>query len=257
MGLIGVNMLILSVFGVLLFAILGACIGSFLTMATHRLPNKEDIIFKKSHCPKCGKELKIRSLIPIISFLWQRGKCLECGEKISIRYFLIEFVNCFAYVVLFLMFDFNFTCIYLCLLFSLIFTIIIVDIEHFEIPLYLQFPLLLFAVFHILFNSNIDPIYSMFSAFVYFVVIELCRILVEKIKHNNEVLGGGDTKIITICGLFLGLGNIGVFLLWTGIIGCIFGLLWRLCKKDKVFPFAMPIVVTLFVFVVRYYGVFG
>ena len=249
----GVNMFIFECFGFIIFTALGACIGSFLTMATHRLPNKEDIIFKKSHCPKCGKELQIRSLIPIVSFLWQKGRCLECGEKISIRYFLIEVINCIAYSTLFLMFSFNFTCIYLCLLFSLILTIIIVDIEHLEIPLYLQFTLLLFAVFHILFNSNIDPVYSIFSAFIYFVVIELCRILVEKIKDSSEVLGGGDTKIITICGLFLTLNKIGVFLLLTGLVGCLFGLIWRCVKKDKIFPFAMPIVVSLFVLMVGFY----
>lgn len=244
-------MLIVNIFNIFLFSLFGACIGSFLTMLTYRLPRKEDLVFKKSYCPKCGKELGLKSLIPIFSFIMQKGRCSNCNEKISIRYFIIEFVNCFVYATLFLTFGFTFDCIYLCLLFSLLFTITIVDIETFEIPIYLQFGLLFFAIIYIIFNP-VNPLLSMLNVFIYFLVIELCRIIVEKIKKSDEVLGGGDTKIIAICGLFLKFSDLGNFLFLIGIFGFVFGLLWRLIIKSKIFPFAMPIVASLFVLLIKY-----
>lgn len=237
---------------IILFTSFGACIGSFLTMLTYRLPKKEDLVFTRSHCPKCKHELKLKSLIPIFSYLIQKGRCAECGEKISIRYFLIESINCIAYLLLFFLFGFNFTCIYLCLLFSLILSIIVIDIETMEIPLYLQFCFIVFAIIHILINP-IDPLISIFNAIIYFSIINFCVIIVEKIKGLNEVIGGGDIKIITICGLFLTIKDLGHFLLLTGFIGCIFGILWKNFKKNNIFPFALPIVFSFFIILTQSY----
>ena len=245
-------MIVFNILCYIIFMMFGACIGSFVTMLTHRLPKKEEIIFTRSHCPKCGKELKIKSLIPIFSFIIQKGKCLECGQKISLRYLLIEIINSIAYGVLFYLFGLSFNCLYLCLLFSLILSIIVVDIEYLEIPMYLQFTFIFFAIIYILFNP-VDPIFSMISAVVYFLIVELARIIVEKIKKSDEVLGGGDTKIITICGLFLTIKQLSLFFLIIGFFGCIFGLIWKVVKKDKIFPFAMPIVSGFFILLVRYY----
>ena len=247
-----ISTVLIYVIHFVVFLCLGACIGSFLTMLTHRLPNKEDIVFKNSYCPKCGKKLEIKSLIPIVSYILQKGKCLECGKKISIRYPLIEITNCLMYCVLYVAFGFTFTTLYLCLLFSLLFSIFIADVEHMEIPLHLQFMLLIFAIIYVLFNP-IDPLYSIFSAFVYFLLIEACRLFVEKIKHTDEVLGGADTNIITVCGLFLTLHNLPMFFLLMGFFGCFFAIFWKYVKKSKLYPFAVPIVIALFTLILKNY----
>lgn len=237
----------------LFFLIFGACIGSFLTMLTHRLPNKEDLIFKNSYCPKCGAKLKARSLIPILSYFLQRGKCLNCNKKISVRYPIIEITNTLAYISLFLVFGSTFTTFFLCLLFSLLLAIVIIDLERMEVPVYLQAILLFFAVIYILLNYEIDPLFSLISACIYFIAAELARILVEKFKKDANVLGGGDTKLITLAGLFLGVTNLGIFFLLCGVLGAIFGFIWIRIKKEKIFPFAPAIVISLFFLIVLKY----
>lgn len=237
----------------LFFIIFGACIGSFITMASYRLPKKEEIVFKSSYCPKCENELEIKSLIPLVSFIRQKGRCLKCGEKISPRYFIIELINTLVYALLFCLFGFSFTCFYLCFLFSFLLLITVIDFEHYEIPLYTQIPLLFFAIVHILANP-INPLYAIFCAFVYLLIIEVVRIITEKIK-KTEVLGGGDTKLIILCGIFLGLNNLGLFMLITGISGVLFSLIWKKIMKKNIFPFAPSILFSMFILLVRFYYV--
>ena len=237
----------------LFFLCLGACIGSFLTMLTYRIQNGEDIVFKSSYCPKCGAKISKKSLIPIISYIIQKGRCLSCGEKISIRYPLIEIINAFVYCYLFLIFGFSFYAFFLGLFFSLILSIIVVDLESMKIPVYLQLALLFFIIIHILINYKIDPVLSIISGIVYFFIGELARIIVEKIKKTDEVLGGGDSKLFALCGLMLGLNNIAYFLLLVGILGIVFGLFWKYIKKENIFPFAPAIMLSLFFLILKYY----
>ncbi len=76
----------------------GACVFSFINVVIFRLPYRESIIHGKSRCPDCGRKLTVKELIPCISFLIQRGKCLGCGTSISKRYFFIECLGGAAFV---------------------------------------------------------------------------------------------------------------------------------------------------------------
>lgn len=63
--------------------IYGTVVGSFLNVLIYRLPRGLSIVKPRSHCPSCKTELRARDLIPLLSFLWQRGKCRYCGARIS------------------------------------------------------------------------------------------------------------------------------------------------------------------------------
>ncbi len=69
---------------------LGAIIGSFITMLVYRLHAGESIVHGRSHCTKCGHQLRWFELIPVISFSLLQGKCYQCKTKIPVRYLLIE-----------------------------------------------------------------------------------------------------------------------------------------------------------------------
>ena len=78
---------------VFLYAIIfvtGAFFGSFFTLAVYRIPRKEDILIKHSYCPNCNHKLGFFDLFPILSYLFLRGKCRYCGQKIRPRYLIIE-----------------------------------------------------------------------------------------------------------------------------------------------------------------------
>lgn len=78
--------------------IIGTLFGSFYTLAVHRIPKKEDITHTHSYCPNCNAKLGFFELIPVLSYIFLRGKCKHCGEKIRIRYLLLEVLSGVTFV---------------------------------------------------------------------------------------------------------------------------------------------------------------
>lgn len=70
--------------------VVGCCIGSFLNVVALRLQKEETFIWGHSHCVECLHELSWKDLIPILSWIWLRGKCRYCGRNISPRYWIVE-----------------------------------------------------------------------------------------------------------------------------------------------------------------------
>lgn len=73
--------------------ILGTILGSFYLVVGTRLPKDEDVIKSRSKCDSCQKTLKWYNLMPIFSYIFQKGKCSSCGQKISIDHFLVELIT--------------------------------------------------------------------------------------------------------------------------------------------------------------------
>jgi len=80
----------LQIIMLLWFTFLGACIGSFLNVVVYRLPRGESLIYPGSRCPACEHPIRWRHNIPVFGWLMLRGRCYDCGAKISARYPLIE-----------------------------------------------------------------------------------------------------------------------------------------------------------------------
>ena len=73
--------------------VVGCCIGSFLNVVAIRLQKEEDFIRGHSYCVECLHELSWKDLIPVLSWIWLRGKCRYCGRGISPRYWIVEVVS--------------------------------------------------------------------------------------------------------------------------------------------------------------------
>ena len=87
--------------------IIGTLFGSFFSLANYRIPRKLDIVCTRSFCPKCEHKLGFFDLIPVLSYIFHLGKCKYCGEKISIRYILLEVVSGLTFLTLYLLFKFS------------------------------------------------------------------------------------------------------------------------------------------------------
>ena len=107
--------------------------GSFFTLATYRIPLKKDITHTRSYCPNCNHELCFLDLIPVLSFLFLKGKCRYCKQKISPRYIIMEVFSgiLYLFIVVSLKIDFlhitSFEIVkltYITLMFSVCFIII-------------------------------------------------------------------------------------------------------------------------------------
>ena len=232
----------------------GACFGSFLTMASYRVPKGEDIVFKRSYCPICKKQLRVSSLFPIFSWLFQGGKCSNCGCKISIRYPLIELITATGFLLTYF-FTNNLNIyhqIYFYLLFLLCMLISIVDIETYEIPYTLQIIFAIFGLIHIFFLKK-GIFIHLLSSVLYFLIFYMMAYFLSKYK-NADAIGGGDLGIVTGIGLFLGLNNINIFLFLSGVFGLIFGIFWNVKLKKNIFPFGASLLLSfLITFVLNNY----
>jgi leader peptidase (prepilin peptidase) / N-methyltransferase len=80
----------MDAFVILVAAIVGACLGSFLNVVLWRVPRGESIVSPPSHCPSCGTPLGAAELVPVVSWVALRGRCRHCGTRISARYPLVE-----------------------------------------------------------------------------------------------------------------------------------------------------------------------
>lgn len=85
------------IFIIMLFC-MGTVFGSFFTLAVYRIPLGLDITHERSFCPNCNHRLEFKDLIPIFSYLSLKGKCRYCGEKVRIRYLLLEVVSGLVFV---------------------------------------------------------------------------------------------------------------------------------------------------------------
>lgn len=124
----------------------GAIVGSFLNVVIHRVPHEESIVFPNSACPHCKTPIKPYDNIPVLSWLFLRGKCRGCGEKISARYPAVELLTALLYVLVYWQIGFNFY-LPVCLIFvTTTVALIFIDAEHMILPNVITYPLLVFAL---------------------------------------------------------------------------------------------------------------
>jgi leader peptidase (prepilin peptidase)/N-methyltransferase len=114
--------------------LIGACIGSFLNVVIYRVPLGMSVNEpKRSFCPKCKKDIPMWLNFPMISWLWLRGKCKECGAPIAFRYFGVELLTAVLFAVTWYLFPPQ-VVIFLWVLVSLLVAITFIDAEHLIIP---------------------------------------------------------------------------------------------------------------------------
>ena len=236
--------------------IIGACIGSFLNVIVFRFPNNLSIIRPRSFCPQCENKLTIRENIPLISYLIQRGRCLNCNASISFKYPLIELITGTLFVIfanstpsLYKYSSNDFYIIFFSWLFlSILICISLIDIESFWIPQGLLNFGFFSGIFSLTFTGFITENFidfyslaiSLSAALIAFLIFESLRYLAKYI-FKKEALGKGDSKLVAMISLWLGpLGTlfaVGIAYIFAAIF-CLFGISFNLIKYRQVIPFA-------------------
>lgn len=200
---------------IFLVILIGLCIGSFLNVCIYRIPKEESIAFPPSHCTNCGYELKWIDLIPVASYVFLKGKCKNCHEKISLKYPIIECINALLYMVLFIYNGYSFTFIKLCLLASLLIVIAVIDFQTkyvYNSTVFFGIAVgLVFLIGEWFFQKSIPWDYVTGGA-IGFLIIWLIVIF----THG---MGEGDADIALICGIFLGLKGV-LLTLFIAVILC-------------------------------------
>ncbi|MBI3851716.1 MAG: prepilin peptidase [Verrucomicrobia bacterium] len=120
----------------LLFFVLGCMWGSFLNVCIYRMPLGQSVVTPPSHCPHCNHSIPWYLNIPLVTWLYLRGKCKNCGAPISVRYFLVELLTGITFLGCWLMFGDRSALLALiyCLLLAGLIVATFIDFEHFIIP---------------------------------------------------------------------------------------------------------------------------
>lgn len=191
----------------------GIVIGSFLNVCIYRLPQKENIAKVRSHCMNCGYQLRWYDLVPVFSYLCLRGRCRKCKEKISIQYPVIEALNGVLYCIIFAEYGFSIETLLYALLFSALITLSVIDFRTYEIPLGINIFILALGLVRVVtdYTNWLGYAIGLFcvSGFLYLIY------LVTK----GRGIGGGDIKLMAVCGLLLG----WKLVILSFVLGCIIG----------------------------------
>ena len=121
-------------FTILLTALIGLAVGSFLNVCIYRIPVAESIVTPPSKCPSCDKRLKPTDLVPVLSYLFLRGRCRYCNTAISPRYALIEILTAALFILVTLKIGVGFTLLKYLFATSILIVVTFIDLDHFIIP---------------------------------------------------------------------------------------------------------------------------
>ena len=197
---------------VLLF-LLGLATGSFLNLCIDRLPKRESIMRPPSHCDVCQHKLRPLDLVPLVSYLYLKGRCRYCGVKIHYRVPLVEAMTGLIFVLLWNQYGFSIE-LPLAMLFACLFIVIIViDLEHRLILNRVVYPAIALAFLVIILTPN----YRIISAVIGGVTGAGILLLLALIFPGG--MGMGDVKLAALIGLLVGFPQVLIALLICFVLG--------------------------------------
>lgn len=208
----------IAVFQYITAFLFGSVIGSFLNVCIYRIPKKESIVFPSSHCPACNKKIKPYDNIPIISYILLKGRCRECGEKISFQYPLVEFLNAAGYVIMIWKFGVGINALIYALLYSALIVVTFIDLEHQIIPDRITLPGILIGF---ILGAAVLPV-GWLNSLIGLLLGGGLFYLVAVASRGG--MGGGDIKLIAMIGAFLGWRYTLLTIFLGALAGAIVGL---------------------------------
>ena len=181
--------------------IFGLVIGSFLNVCIYRIPLEQSIAYPPSHCGSCNHKLNPLDLVPIFSYIFLKGRCRYCNDKISIRYPTIELLNSILYLIIFYNYGLTFEFFKYSVLSSLLIVIAMIDYKTQDIYtstiIFGVIISIIFVILDLIINKNAVSTYIIGG------IIGYLALLI--IVITTKGMGIGDAEITLVCGLFLGI----------------------------------------------------
>ncbi len=239
--------------------LLGLMVGSFLNVVIHRLPimmeqdwraqcleflkqeetNKEPTLTlstPRSRCPHCGHKIKATENIPIISYLFLKGKCSECTAPISIRYPLIELATCLLSLAVAWRFGISSQTAFALLLTWALISLSMIDFDHKLLPDSITLPFLWLGLLLSLWSTFTSPESAIIGATAGYLslwsVFQLFRLITGK-----EGMGFGDFKLLALFGAWLGWQYLPQIIMLSSLVGALIGIALIIVRgRDRNIP---------------------
>jgi leader peptidase (prepilin peptidase) / N-methyltransferase len=243
----------------------GLLVGSFLNVVIFRLPvmmekdwkeqccellsiddpkyyndkPKFNLITPRSRCPSCKHQISAIENIPIISYLFLKGKCKECGNKISIRYPLIELISAVSVTIVASHFGVTLETLFaICLTWALI-SLSMIDFDHQLLPDDITLPFLWLGIILSMFNIYTDLQSSVLGAIFGYGILWSVYILFKLIT-GKEGMGHGDFKLLAVLGAWFGYELLPLIIIMSSLVGAIIGISLMIFKshdRNTAIPF--------------------
>ena len=204
----------------------GAAIGSFVALVSIHLPRQQPIAVARSRCSGCGRELRVHELVPLLSYLVQRGRCRRCGSAIELRYPLVELGGAVVGVAASLLTGDAAHAAAAALLGWWLLLLALLDGEHYWLPSALTLPLLAAGLAACLWLEPAQLGTNLVGAAAGWVSLASVATVYRRLRHRDG-LGGGDIKLFAASGAWLGWDRLPLVLLGAAGAALLGVLLWR------------------------------
>jgi leader peptidase (prepilin peptidase)/N-methyltransferase len=182
-----------------------------------------NLVFPLSRCPGCNTPIKPYQNIPVISYLFLKGKCAKCGCRISMRYPIVEAFTAATSIMVAWHFGYTPQAVFALLLTWSLIALIFIDIDHQLLPDSITLPMLWLGMCLSLFNVFTDAHASIIGAVAGYTVLWAVFHLF-KLATGKEGMGYGDFKLLALFGAWLGWQYLPIIILLSSLVGAIIGL---------------------------------
>jgi len=224
---------------IILIAIFGLILGSFLNVVIHRLPEKQSLSTPGSHCPVCGQAVRWFDNVPLLSYLLLGGRCRDCKTRIPMRYPLVELLTGLGFALLYWRYGWTYTFGRYLLLFLFLVPIAFIDWDRKLILNRLTLPCAVVGALYILvFQTAMwtDMLIGGAAGALVLLAIGVLGNLIFK----KESLGMGDVKLIGIIGIYAGFPQVLyvlIFAMITATVYILVGLIGKRLEMGRTIPF--------------------
>lgn len=177
----------------------GLIIGSFLNVVTYRVPRGESIVKPRSRCTGCGQEIGALDNVPVLSWLFLRGRCRNCGERISARYPAVELLTALVFTATVLVRGVNLDLLLELPFAAMLIAVAGIDLEHRIVPNKILLPM---AVWGVGASAVVRP--EMLPELLIAGAAAFLALLLIALAYPGG-MGMGDVKLAGVMGLYLGL----------------------------------------------------
>ena len=194
----------------ILIFLLGLTIGSFLNVCIYRIPRSDMSVYspRRSFCPACNQTIRFYDNIPLLSYLFLRGKCRYCKAKISVLYPIVELGTAGLFLVMFYRFGMSLAFLHALIFVSVLVPIAFIDAQHYIIPNVISLTGLVLGlgiVCGIAYqDKDIDYLKMRLIGFVAGGLVLWLIAFIGSAVMRKKAMGMGDVKLMAIIGLFLG-----------------------------------------------------
>lgn len=215
----------------------GLILGSFLNVCIYRLPRDESIVTPRSFCPGCRRPIRWFENIPVLSFIFLRGRCRGCGHRISWRYPIVEILSGVLSIWVAIRFAAPGPYLVFYLLFSApLLVVAFIDLEHLLIPDAITLPgILVGLASHVVLSTQAWPaavFNSVLGILVGGGILWLLSWSYERLR-GQVGLGMGDVKLAAMIGAFFGWRAIIFILLVSSVLGTLIGVVVLLAGRRR------------------------